>query len=126
MQFLSGSFSCPAKASGVRMRLVVNIHQLPDRRVRIFLRSRERLVPEQFLNRSQIRTVGQEVRGNACRSECGCKSQFTFTSFTYFFTIRPDAPLRQPPPGNSGTPPPRWLFCPALAHVSSSESRTGQ
>src|SRR5258708_11909275 len=51
----------PAHASSVWMRLIVNIHQLPDRCVRILLRSRERLVPKQLLNRPQVRAIGQEV-----------------------------------------------------------------
>ncbi len=45
--------------SGMWMRFVVDIHQLPDGSVRVFLRRCQRLVAEQFLDRAQVSAVGQ-------------------------------------------------------------------
>ena len=45
------------------MRFVVDVHELADRCVRVFLRCRERLVPEKFLNGAKISAVGEEMRG---------------------------------------------------------------
>ena len=48
--------------SGVRVRFVVNLHQLPDGRVRILLRCRERLMSQQLLNRPEVRAIRQQMR----------------------------------------------------------------
>src|SRR5207248_5736533 len=48
---------------GVRVRLVVNLHQLANGSVRIPLRRRERLVPQQLLNGAQVGPVSKQVRG---------------------------------------------------------------
>jgi hypothetical protein len=50
-------------ALSVGMGLVVNIHQLPNRGMRVFLRGGKRLVPQQLLNGPQIRAIRQQVRG---------------------------------------------------------------
>src|SRR5690242_1090919 len=50
-------------ASRVGMGFVVDVHQLADGGVRVFLRGGEGLVAEQFLNGAQIRAIGEQVRG---------------------------------------------------------------
>ena len=45
------------------MGFVVDVHQLANRRVSVFLRGRERLVAEQFLNGAKIGAVGQQMGG---------------------------------------------------------------
>src|SRR5258708_24168135 len=47
----------------VRVCFVVDVHQLANRCVRIFLRSGKRLVAEEFLNGAEVGTVGKQVRG---------------------------------------------------------------
>src|SRR5947209_6047057 len=49
----------------VRVRLVVNLHQLPDGSVRIFLRGGERLVAEQLLNGAKISAIREQMRGES-------------------------------------------------------------
>jgi hypothetical protein len=49
--------------SGVGVRLVVNIHQLADGSVGVFLSGRERLMAEKFLNGAKISPVGKQMRG---------------------------------------------------------------
>ena len=44
------------------MGFVVNIHQLADGGVGVFLRGRKRLVAEKLLNGAQVRPVGEQVR----------------------------------------------------------------
>jgi len=51
------------------MRLVVNVHQLPDRCVRIFLRG-DKDCAEKLLDGAKSRRR-QEVRAKAWRIECG-------------------------------------------------------
>src|SRR5260370_42493377 len=49
--------------SGVGVRLVVDIHQLPDGGVSVFLRGRERLVAKKFLDGAKIGAVGKQMSG---------------------------------------------------------------
>src|SRR5581483_635892 len=78
-----------ARRLRVRMRFVVNVHQLADGCVGVLLRRGKRLVAQELLNRAQSAPSASRCVANACRSECGCKSQLTLTSRTYFLTIRP-------------------------------------
>src|SRR6266478_3874989 len=48
--------------SGVRVRLVVDFHQLADGGVSVFLRRGERLVAEKLLNGAKISPVGEQMR----------------------------------------------------------------
>ena len=48
---------------GVRVRFIVDVHELADRGVRVFLRCRERLVAEEFLDGAKIGAVSKEMRG---------------------------------------------------------------
>src|SRR6266403_1233621 len=50
------------RGSGVRVRFIVDVHELADRSVRVFLRCRERLVAEEFLNGAKVGAVGKEMR----------------------------------------------------------------
>ena len=43
------------------MRLIVDIHELADGGVRVFLRGGKRLVAEEFLNGAEVGTVGEQV-----------------------------------------------------------------
>jgi len=47
----------------MRMRFVIHIHELLNAGLRVTLRGRERDVAEQFLNRAQVRAIGEQVRG---------------------------------------------------------------
>ena len=44
------------------MSFVVNVHQLADGGVGVFLRGGKRLVAEEFLNGAQVGAVGQKMR----------------------------------------------------------------
>ena len=57
------AYKAELRASGVGMRLIVDVHQLADRSVRVFLRGGQRLVSEQLLNGAQIGSIGEEMRG---------------------------------------------------------------
>ena len=72
---------------GMRVRLVVHLHQLLNTGVRVALRRGERNVAQQFLNRAQVRAVGQQMRRKGVAQRWGCRSQFTFARREYFFTI---------------------------------------
>ncbi len=62
------------------MRLVIDVHHMLDRKLRVALRGRQALVPEQFLNCAQIgslfehvcsKRVPQSVRMNFGRQSLG-------------------------------------------------------
>jgi len=44
------------------MRFVVDVHELADGRVSVFLRGGKRLVAEKFLNGAQVGAVGEKMR----------------------------------------------------------------
>ena len=44
------------------MRLIVNVHHVLDRELRVALRGRQALVAEQFLDGAQVRSLFQHVR----------------------------------------------------------------
>ncbi len=45
------------------MCFVVDVHQLADGGVRVFLRGGKRLVAEEFLNGAEVGAVGEKMRG---------------------------------------------------------------
>ena len=47
----------------MRMRFVIHIHELLNAGLRVALRGGERDMAEQFLNRAQVRAIGEQVRG---------------------------------------------------------------
>ncbi len=51
------------KKSRVRMGFVVDVHQLADGSVRIFLRGGQRLMTEKLLNGAEVRAVSEQMRG---------------------------------------------------------------
>src|SRR5450759_983343 len=50
----------PSLGSGVG--LIVNVHHVLDRKLRVALRGRQPLMPEQFLDGAQVRSLFQHVR----------------------------------------------------------------
>src|ERR1019366_4143286 len=48
-----------------RMRLVVNVHHVLDRELRVALRRRQPLMPKQFLDGAQVRSLFQHVRAES-------------------------------------------------------------
>ena len=54
--------SCFALLLGSGMRAVVDLGHLPDRQLRVSLRRGEPLMPQQLLDRPQIRALLQHVR----------------------------------------------------------------
>src|SRR5579872_7533486 len=78
------------------MRLVVNIHQLPDRRVRVFLRGRERLMSQQFLNGAKIGSIGKQMRRERMPERMWVKIPIDIRQPDIFLNEPSDGTLRQP------------------------------
>src|SRR4051794_25221676 len=58
-----GGFPSESRQSCFGMRLIVDRHEVCERYLRIFLGGGEAGVTEQFLDRTQVRAVSQQVRG---------------------------------------------------------------
>lgn len=55
----------------VRVRFVVDVHQLADGGMRVLLRGGKRLVAEQFLDGSEIRPVREQMCGESMAQRVG-------------------------------------------------------
>src|SRR5437764_3854309 len=65
---------------GVRVRLVVNLHQLANGSVRIPLRRRERLVPQQLLNGAQVGPATTQGRAKSVTQRTRMATPFSVDS----------------------------------------------
>src|SRR5260221_6843709 len=92
-----GARASPLARLRVRVRLVVNFHQLPDRGVRVFLRRRQRLVPQQLLNRSQIRAIRQQMRRECVAQGMRVQVPIDVRQLDVLLYDSPHRTLRQPP-----------------------------
>ena len=80
------------------MRLVVNVHQLANRSVRIFLRSRKRLVTQQLLNRAEISAIREQVCSKRVPQRVRVQIPIDIRQPHIFFHDAAHGALRQPPP----------------------------
>src|SRR5438552_2409971 len=78
------------------MCLVVDVHQLADRSVRVFLRGGKRLVAEQLLNGAEIGAISQQVRSKSVAQRMRMQVPVHVGKANVFFYDAPDRPLRQP------------------------------
>ena len=80
------------------MRFVVDIHQLADRCVSVFLRRRERLMPQEFLNGTKVSSVGKQVRRKRVPQRVRMKIPIDIREPHVFLNQPSDGTLREPSP----------------------------
>jgi len=80
----------------VRVRLVVDVHQLADGSVGIFLCRRERLVAEKFLNGAEVSSVSQQMRRERVAQRMRMQVPVDIGDANVFFDDSPDGALREP------------------------------
>src|SRR5204862_3796677 len=85
------------RKSGVGVRLVVDVHQLANGGVRVFLRGRERLVPEKFLNGAKISAVSKQMRRERVTQRMWMQVPIDIGDEHVFFHDAPDGTLRKAP-----------------------------
>ena len=83
----------------VRMRLVVDVHELADGGMSIFLRGGKRLMPEQLLNGAQVGAIGQQVRGEGVPHRMRVQIPVHVYQAHVFFDDAADGALRKAPAG---------------------------
>src|SRR5579859_1192672 len=80
---------------GVGMGFVVDVHQLADRSVSVFLRGGERLVAEEFLNGAEIGAVGEQVSSKSVAQRVRVQVPVHIGQANVFFDDAADGTLRQ-------------------------------
>src|SRR5438552_18371782 len=85
------------RKSGVGVRLVVDVHQLANGGVRVFLRGRERLVPEKFLNGAKISAVSKQMRRERVTQRMWMQVPIDIGDAHVCFHYAPDGTLRKAP-----------------------------
>ena len=87
------------RGSGVWVRLVVNVHQLPDRSVRIFLRGGQGLVTEKLLDGAKVGAVGEKMRSKRVAKRVRMEIPVYVHEADVFLDDAADGTLRETPPG---------------------------
>src|SRR6266568_7902620 len=82
--------------SSVRVRLVVDVHQLADGSMGVFLRRRKRLVAEKFLNSAEVRTVGEQMRRKGVAQRVRMQVTVAVGDVNIFLDDPPNGTLREP------------------------------
>ena len=85
------------RKSGVGVRLVVDVHQLANGGVRVFLRGRERLVPEKFLDGAKISAVSKQMRCERVTQRMRMQIPIDVGDPNIFLDNAPDGTLREAP-----------------------------
>lgn len=80
------------------MRFVVDVHQLADGGVGVFLRGGEGLVAEEFLNCAQIGAIGEEMRGEGVPQGVWVKVPVHIDEADVFFDDAANGALRKAAP----------------------------
>ena len=81
--------------SGVGMGLVVDVHELADGSVRVFLRGGEGLVAEEFLNGAEVGAVGEEMGGEGVTQGVGVQVPVHVDETDVFFDDAAYGALRE-------------------------------
>jgi hypothetical protein len=79
----------------VRVGFVVDVHQLANRGVGVFLRGREGLVAEEFLNGAQVRPVGKKMGCEGVSEGVRVQVPVYIDEADIFFDNATDGALRQ-------------------------------
>src|ERR1700719_4696752 len=82
--------------SSARVRLDVGLEQLANRGVRVPLRSGQRRVSQEFLNRAKVRPIGQQMRGERMPQGMRMQIPIYVSQTRVFFDDARHRPLRQP------------------------------
>lgn len=77
------------------MGLVVNVHQLADGSVCVFLRGGEGLVAEEFLDGAEVGAVGEKMRGEGVAEGVGMKVPVDVDEANVFFDDAADGARRE-------------------------------
>jgi len=77
------------------MGFVVDVHELADGGVRVFLRGGEGLVAEEFLNGAEVGAVGEEMRGEGMAEGVGMQVPVYVDEADVFFDDAADGTLRE-------------------------------
>ncbi len=77
------------------MGFVVDVHQLADGGVRVFLRGGERLVAEEFLNGAKVGAVGEKMRGKRVAQGVRVQVPIHVDEADVFFDDAADGTLRE-------------------------------
>src|SRR5207245_1557234 len=85
------------RKSGVGVRLVVDVHQLADGSVRVFLRGGERLMPEEFLDGAKVSAVRKQMRCERVTQRMRMQVPIDIGDAHVFFHDAPDGTLRKAP-----------------------------
>jgi hypothetical protein len=75
------------------MRLVVDVHELADGGVGVFLRGGERLVAEEFLDGAKVGAVGEKMRGEGVAERVGVEVPIHVDETDVFFDDAADGTL---------------------------------
>src|SRR5216683_2013474 len=82
--------------SSVGVRLVVDVHQLADGGVGVFLRRRERLMAEKFLNGAEVGPVGEQMRRKGVAQRVRMQVPVDIGDANIFLDDPPNGALREP------------------------------
>ena len=83
---------------GVRVCFIVDVHELADRGVCVFLRCRERLVAEEFLDGAKIGAVGKEMGSKRVAQRVRVEVPIHVDEAKIFLDDTADGTLRETPP----------------------------
>src|ERR1700676_593701 len=93
-------FDCLSlKALSMGMRLVVDVHELADRCMSIFLSGGKRLVPQQRLNSAKVGAIGEQVRGEGVPQRVRVQIPVLVYQAHVFFDDAADGASRRAPAG---------------------------
>ena len=79
----------------MRVSFVVDVHQLADGRMGIFLRGGERLVAEEFLNGAKVGAIGEKMRGESVAQGVRVQVPIHIDEADVFFDDAADGALRE-------------------------------
>src|SRR5258706_7249495 len=97
MRIFAGTLTARAwHGSSVRVGFVVDVHQLADGGVRVFLRGGEGLVTEKLLNGAKISAIGEKMRGEGVTQRVRVQIPIHVSQANVFFDDTADGTLRQP------------------------------
>ena len=92
----NANWECGQARLRVRMGFIVDVHQLADGCMRIFLRGGERLVAEEFLYGAEVSAVGKQVSGEGVTQRVWVQIPVNVSQADIFFNDSSHGALRKP------------------------------